>query len=475
MSVTTHCARHVGLCIIPKPENDYRPLAMRHGPLAFISALLIATKVLTIGAIALTPATAELSTITVARITQLTNAERKKAGLNELKINPTLSQAAQMKGEDMLKHDYFAHISPTGVTPWFWINKVGYTYEIAGENLAIDFTEAEDVVAAWLASPTHKENMLLSSYTETGIAVVSGEFQGNTSTVVVHMFGLPAGTTSSIPPAPAQPKVESGTTEAAPSPTPAPASPTPTAAPAIPRTPRIALDSSDGFVSNVLKLRIAGEPGTTVHIMVNEQDSGTVKLDQAEATHEIPVKKFPDGMLAVRAYASRPGTTSESDKTQPVTVTKDTAAPDFEREAFSIAIAPDTDTPHALITLDPTVSDNAELVYNGTVTPMEQSRRASVPVVGAATISLNLKDRAGNNSSAHEVELAPKFDRSANNDFVRPPARLSKASRWLIAIISLIILTLLMITIFVRVSIQRPALITHAAGVLILALTFLLW
>ncbi len=186
---------------IPHPGNDHRPWALRHPTLAILSVLLILTKVSAITVAALIPIPAQLSTITVDRIEQLTNNERQKSGLDALAVSPLLTAAAQQKGEDMLAHDYFAHISPAGVTPWYWMGKVGYTYTVAGENLAIDFTQAEDVFAAWLASPSHKANIMLPDYTEQGVAVVTGEFEGGTSTIVVHMFGHPAGGTVATAPA----------------------------------------------------------------------------------------------------------------------------------------------------------------------------------------------------------------------------------------------------------------------------------
>lgn len=259
MTAAASYLRHVWLTAIPHPHNDHRPYALRHGPLAAMSALLIAAKVVAVGIIALTPATADLSTITTARIIQLTNAERKKAGLSELTSNSLLGSAATQKGNHMLEEDYFAHISPDGVTPWFWMNKVGYSYKVAGENLAVDFTEAEDVVAAWMASPSHKENLLLPEYTEIGVGVITGEFQGGTSTIVVQMFGLPAlasakagPTSSQVAAKVSQPKKPSPSptlvptpisTPPQPSPWPSP-SPTPIPAPSVspaPRPPRIAL------------------------------------------------------------------------------------------------------------------------------------------------------------------------------------------------------------------------------------------
>jgi uncharacterized protein YkwD len=182
---------HAKVCFIPYPENNHHPLALRHKSLTAISILLIIAKILAISVIALTPTEATLSTITTSRIVQLTNTERTKQGLQPLTINSALTHAAELKAKDMFANQYFAHISPTGVTPWHWMEESGYSYEIAGENLAIDFTQAEDVVSAWLASPKHKENMLRADYTEAGVAVLSGDFKGATSIIVVHMFGKP--------------------------------------------------------------------------------------------------------------------------------------------------------------------------------------------------------------------------------------------------------------------------------------------
>ena len=184
---------------IPHTDNGHWPHLLRHHHLAKVSAILILLKVSALGIVALTPTTAYLSTITTSRVVQLTNDERKKIGASTLTVNSKLTQAAQQKGQDMLANQYFAHISPSGVTPWFWMKKSGYSYSVAGENLAIDFVDAEDVVTAWLNSPTHKANMLSKDYTETGVAVVSGSFQGGTSIVVVHMFGLPQGSSAPAP------------------------------------------------------------------------------------------------------------------------------------------------------------------------------------------------------------------------------------------------------------------------------------
>jgi len=80
-----------------------------------------------------------------------TNAKRISLGLNPLKLNATLSQAAAAKAQDMFSHDYWAHNSPQGKTPWSFIVNSGYKYTIAGENLAKNFSTSGGVVDAWMA------------------------------------------------------------------------------------------------------------------------------------------------------------------------------------------------------------------------------------------------------------------------------------------------------------------------------------
>jgi hypothetical protein len=133
--------------------------------------------------------TAWASSITKEKVIELANTDRKEKGVEELKENEKLSQAASSKAEDMILNDYFSHTSPQGITPWRWIEKTGYDYSYAGENLAMDFTSAEKMNEAWLASPTHRANILNERYKEIGVAAKDGVINGHATTVVVQMFG----------------------------------------------------------------------------------------------------------------------------------------------------------------------------------------------------------------------------------------------------------------------------------------------
>lgn len=129
--------------------------------------------------------------IRVSELLDDTNTERSKVGLQQLKYNDVLSKAALKKANNMFSENYWAHISPSGKTPWDFILGENYKYTYAGENLAKDFQKSKSVVSAWMASPTHKENILNSHYSEVGFAIVNGKLQGKETTLVVQMFGTP--------------------------------------------------------------------------------------------------------------------------------------------------------------------------------------------------------------------------------------------------------------------------------------------
>jgi hypothetical protein len=83
-------------------------------------------------------------------------------------------------------------VSPEGKQPWYWFGLVGYQYEYAGENLAVDFTDSKDVTLAWMNSPTHKANIMKNAYTEMGTGIATGTFNGNPTIFVAQVFGKPA-------------------------------------------------------------------------------------------------------------------------------------------------------------------------------------------------------------------------------------------------------------------------------------------
>lgn len=122
----------------------------------------------------------------------LTNQQRAAAGLAPLNLNTQLANAAAGKAEDMFTNNYWAHISPSGKTPWDFIRGAGYNYSYAGENLARGYATATDAMNAWMASPEHRSNILSPNYTDVGFAVAQGNLTGDNGTIlIVEEFGKP--------------------------------------------------------------------------------------------------------------------------------------------------------------------------------------------------------------------------------------------------------------------------------------------
>jgi|GEM_PF-2839008 len=144
-----------------------------------------------------------LASVLPSVIIALTNTDRVKNGSSLLVENPLLTKAAQIKADDMLARQYYSHTTPEGHTPLYFLDAVGYKYLNAGENLDLTYeSTAEDVHMAWMNSPAHRANLLLSQYTEIGVGVAEGEYQGQHVSFVVELFGTP------LPPAPLAPILE---------------------------------------------------------------------------------------------------------------------------------------------------------------------------------------------------------------------------------------------------------------------------
>lgn len=139
------------------------------------------------------------SQISVEKIIEYTNLEREKLGLAPLKQNQNLNKAAEAKAANMFEENYWAHFAPSGKDPWNFILRTGYKFSFAGENLARNFYNSEDVVKAWINSASHRENIINKNYQEIGVAVVDGILQGQKTTLVVQMFGKPYEPLAQVP------------------------------------------------------------------------------------------------------------------------------------------------------------------------------------------------------------------------------------------------------------------------------------
>ncbi len=119
----------------------------------------------------------------------LTNDYRQQKALSALVVNPVLEEAARLKAQDMAQNGYFAHTSPDGIDPWYWLDKVGYDFVCAGENLAVNFSDSSMLHQAWIDSLSHRENIINKNFSEIGIATAQGLYRGKEAVFVVQFFG----------------------------------------------------------------------------------------------------------------------------------------------------------------------------------------------------------------------------------------------------------------------------------------------
>src|SRR5438067_1954846 len=72
-----------------------------------------------------------------ARMLELLNDERRKAGLRLLARDPAIDEVARAHSIDMLQRGYFAHETPEGLSPFDRMRTSGAQFVVAGENLAL--------------------------------------------------------------------------------------------------------------------------------------------------------------------------------------------------------------------------------------------------------------------------------------------------------------------------------------------------
>jgi uncharacterized protein YkwD len=113
---------------------------------------------------------------------RLTNIERVKAGLNEVKVSLQLMEAAQAKAEDLVANNYFAHFRAP------YRNYLDMMYDTIakywpegkyiGENL-IDGGSPAGAVKVWMNSPGHRANILNPKHRYVGVGVARRPGVGN--------------------------------------------------------------------------------------------------------------------------------------------------------------------------------------------------------------------------------------------------------------------------------------------------------
>jgi hypothetical protein len=184
--------------ILPHRGNNFSPRLFAAESIIAIVALLVVSQAGFIIHNIVLRHSDYMSAVLPGVLTVMTNSDRESLGIPPLKTNALLTKAAQLKADDMAAKGYFAHQDPQGKSPWHWFEQVGYEYSYAGENLAVDFSESGAVENAWMNSPLHRANIIKSNFTNVGIGVARGMYQGRETVFVVQFFATPMPTVTTI-------------------------------------------------------------------------------------------------------------------------------------------------------------------------------------------------------------------------------------------------------------------------------------
>ena len=135
------------------------------------------------------PAGANLSSME-AEIVKLINKVRADHGLSQLAIDQSLTNVARARTNDMLSQNYFSHYAPNGSTFFNLLRNSGIGYSNAGENLGnatpANYGSPGAFINAWLNSPSHRDNMLRSSYRLVGIGISDSGGRRVVTTIFVN-------------------------------------------------------------------------------------------------------------------------------------------------------------------------------------------------------------------------------------------------------------------------------------------------
>jgi uncharacterized protein YkwD len=100
------------------------------------------------------------------------NQERIARGLPALAWHPEAAGVAYRHGLDMRSRGFFDHVNPDGLDPADRLDAAGIVARPVGENIARGQDDPASVMAAWMASDGHRENILYPGFTHLGVGVV---------------------------------------------------------------------------------------------------------------------------------------------------------------------------------------------------------------------------------------------------------------------------------------------------------------
>jgi Cysteine-rich secretory protein family len=109
----------------------------------------------------------------------LINQVRRAYDLRPLRTNRELRRVAASQVHHMVSWNYFADDRPPGITPLTLLSRTRYSTNTTGisvgQNIGWgtgEYATPAGMVAAWIASPGHLENIVTSEYREVGVGVI---------------------------------------------------------------------------------------------------------------------------------------------------------------------------------------------------------------------------------------------------------------------------------------------------------------
>ncbi|WP_234969311.1 CAP domain-containing protein [Bacillus massilinigeriensis] len=113
------------------------------------------------------------------QILEITNIFRERHKLKPLAWDEKTAEAAFLHSREMEEEDYFSHTSKEHGDLSDRLEEAGVDYELAGENIAANYSDAPEVTEGWMNSEGHREALLGSEYTHIGVGVYRKHYTQN--------------------------------------------------------------------------------------------------------------------------------------------------------------------------------------------------------------------------------------------------------------------------------------------------------
>ncbi|MFK2824883.1 CAP-associated domain-containing protein [Bacillus sp. B190/17] len=105
------------------------------------------------------------------QILDLTNIIREKHHLKQVTWEEKTAEVAKNHSKEMYEKQYFAHESPSAGDLGNRLKAANIAYQLAGENIAANYTDGPAAIEGWLNSKNHREALLEKDFTFLGVGV----------------------------------------------------------------------------------------------------------------------------------------------------------------------------------------------------------------------------------------------------------------------------------------------------------------